>query len=94
MDLLRQFPNQYEKVSSNFFSRLTDWENFKSLVGALNPNFTVAYEYGYYSSHTVCLPTFFPDPTKDPAWGYSFLLLLLNFSAFIFMLIAYSVMYK
>ena len=77
-----------------FVSRMTEWGKLERLVGDLNPNITVAYKYGYYSSHTVCLPTLFPDPEKDISWGYSLALLLINFFAFVFILVAYIAMYK
>lgn len=60
----------------------------------VSPNITVAYEFGYYSSHGVCLPTFFPDPSVDRAWGYSFFLLLLNFVAFLYMLVCYVLLFR
>ena len=70
----------------------------KSELGNVNEeddaNFTISFNYGFYSSHTVCLPSFFPDPERNPVWEYSFFLLLINFFAFFFMLIAYIFMYR
>lgn len=66
----------------------------KELIADVHPNITPLYQFGYYSTHTVCLPTFFPNPAEDQGWGYTLLLLTINFIAFVFMLFAYIILYR
>lgn len=81
------------KLSSSSIGRFSEWDNVASMIAAVNSNITAVYTFGYYSSHTVCLPTLFPNRI-DRAWHYTLLLLIINFMAFVFMLVAYVLLYR
>ena len=70
------------------------WSELEQLIQNIDPNLTMTYKYEYYSTHTICLPTFFPDREKDVAWAYSLFVILINFFAFVFMAIGYSLMFR
>jgi len=63
-------------------------------VAKLSQNFVPEYYFGYYSAHGVCLPRLFPNPITDKAWGYSLLIIIINFVAFLYMALAYFSIYR
>lgn len=72
---------------------LYSWNSLYSAMKQLNESFEPKFEFGYYSSHGVCLPKFFPT-FSDPAWQYSIFLIIINFVSFFVILIAYIGIYK
>nr|XP_039248860.1 uncharacterized protein LOC120326605 [Styela clava] len=70
------------------------WRNMITAVKALNSTYVPERYFGYYSAHSVCLPRLFPNRDEDSSWGYSLFLILLNFFAFIFILVSYIFIYR
>ena len=66
------------------------WENLENLIKNIDPNLKADLKFVFYSAHTVCLPTFFPNPKSDMAWAFSLVLILLNFIAFCLIAIGYG----
>ena len=77
-----------------FFVILRFWMELEELMRKVDPNLSLSHKYGFYSSHTVCLPTFFSNHETSRAWGYSLFMVILNFSAFIFIAIGYFLMFR
>ena len=50
--------------------------------------------FGYYSANGVCLPRLFSQPDRDQAYEYSLFIVLINFSAFIYLAFAYFKIYR
>ena len=71
---------------------IRSWNELQELIKNIDPHMTPTYKYGFYSSHTVCLPKFFPDPKVDASWAYSLFMILINFIAFFFIAIGYGLM--
>ncbi|XP_077972986.1 relaxin receptor 1-like isoform X2 [Styela clava] len=83
------------QTENNDTLKLSDsWSALETMLKRLNPKFNIDRKFGYYSTHTVCLPTLFPNPIKDMAWGYSLILLIINFLAFFVISVGYFVIYK
>ncbi|XP_039249356.2 uncharacterized protein LOC120327042 isoform X1 [Styela clava] len=72
---------------------LYGWTLLENLISKLNPTYKPDRRFGFYSSHGVCLPRLFPDPSNDAAWGYSLLFILVNFLAFIYIFVGYLIIY-
>nr|XP_039248516.1 uncharacterized protein LOC120326321 isoform X1 [Styela clava] len=70
------------------------WQLLEKLMYDLNPDYIPKRRFGYYSSHGVCLPNFFPAPEEDAAWGYSLVIILINFFSLFFIFAAYIVIYR
>ena len=51
-------------------------------------------KFGFYSTHSVCLPTFIPHRDVDVAWAYSLMMILINFTAFFFIALAYALTFR
>ena len=75
----------------NGFRNAPSWKVLEELVRNVDPTLRVDQKYGFYSSHTVCLPTFLPKVSVDTAWLYSLMMILLNFFAFFFAAIGYII---
>ena len=73
---------------------IRSWSKLEQLIQNIDPNLTTTYKYGYYSTHTVCLPTFFPDRETDAAWAYSLFTIWINFLGFVFIAVGYSLMFR
>ena len=73
---------------------IRSWNELQELIKNIDPHMTPTYKYGFYSSHTVCLPKFFPNPKVDASWAYSLFMILINFFAFFFIAIGYGLMYR
>ncbi|XP_077972282.1 G-protein coupled receptor GRL101-like [Styela clava] len=73
---------------------IKSWKTLELLTSKLDRNFTIIEKFGYYSTHSVCLPKFFPDRFADSSWGYSLLFLLLNFCSFFLIVPAYILIYR
>ncbi|XP_039256016.2 uncharacterized protein LOC120332768 [Styela clava] len=69
------------------------WKGLFVLMKHLNNSFEPRYQFGYYSSHGVCLPKLFPTPS-DPTWQYSILIIVINFISFLTILVSYISIYK
>nr|XP_039253694.1 uncharacterized protein LOC120330817 [Styela clava] len=77
----------------NVSSTSSGWTLLENLVKNLNPAYIPERRFGFYSSHGVCLPRLFPDPSNDAAWGYSLMFILINFCAFIYIFVGYLIIY-
>ena len=49
---------------------------------------------GYYSASGVCLPQIFQNPVRDLSWGFSLLTVSTNFIAFLYIALAYVIVYR
>uniref|UniRef100_H2YBE0 G-protein coupled receptors family 1 profile domain-containing protein n=1 Tax=Ciona savignyi TaxID=51511 RepID=H2YBE0_CIOSA len=79
--LLWSLEDQNTTYFSSASTALT-WENMVASISLLGNAIAVKRYFGYYSAHGVCLPLLFPDPQQDKAWGFSLLLIIINFMAF------------
>lgn len=94
--LVTRFPFikfQYIYVNLNFRLKYGRWLLYSKLLHIVMPNASATRSFGYYSRHAVCLPNIFAD-NSDESWSYSVILVLINLSAFVFMLFGYIVIYK
>ena len=73
---------------------MRSWRFVENLIKSIDDDVTVGRKYGFYSSHTVCLPTFFPDQEAEVSWGYSLMIILLNFIAFVLIAIGYIIIFR
>lgn len=70
------------------------WKNMFDAMASINSSYRPERYFGYYSAHSVCLPRLFPDVNVDQSWPYSLFIIILNFLAFVFILISYIVIYR
>nr|XP_039249024.1 uncharacterized protein LOC120326749 isoform X1 [Styela clava] len=70
------------------------WDSMIEAQKVLNSSYEPERYFGYYSAHSVCLPRLFPNTENDRSWGYSLFLVLLNFFAFVYILLSYIFIYK
>nr|XP_039261881.1 uncharacterized protein LOC120338026 [Styela clava] len=91
---INQWISTIQTENNDTLTSSDSWSALETMLKRLNPKFNIDRKFGYYSSHTVCLPTVFPNPMKDMAWGYSLIFLIINFLAFFVISIGYFVIYK
>lgn len=51
-------------------------------------------QYGYYSTHGVCISNLYPDKNVDYSWGYTAFVMILNFLIFVCISVAYVLIYR
>lgn len=73
-------------------SLIGTWSLLDKLVSKLSRNTKRAATYGFYSTHSVCLPKLFPNG-REPGWWYSLIFLILNFVSFLIIAAAYVAVY-
>ena len=82
-------------VLHRFLTRnLGSWESLETLIGLLDKNLIAECKFGFYSRYATCLPTVFPERDNQSAWGYSLAIVLLNFSAFLFIAFGYTLTFR
>ena len=81
-------------VNCFFLPNHRSWNELKNLIKVIDPNLNPNYEFGFYSSHSVCIPAFFPNKENGESWEYSLFIILLNFFAFIFIALGYGLMFR
>nr|XP_039261826.1 relaxin receptor 1-like isoform X2 [Styela clava] len=91
---LNQWISTIQTENNDTLTLSDSWSALETMLKRLNPKFNIDQKFGYYSTHTVCLPTVFPNPMKDMAWGYSLIFLIFNFLAFFVISVGYFVIYK
>ena len=74
-------------------SQIGSWSLLERLVQKLSRNATIKGKYGFYSTHSVCLPMLFPNG-REPGWWYSLIFLIVNFTSFLIIAAAYVGVYK
>nr|XP_039256241.1 uncharacterized protein LOC120332960 [Styela clava] len=72
---------------------LNSWSTLDIMLKRLHPDFSIGRKFGYYSTHTVCLPTLFPKRTVDVSWVYSTIVLVVNCSLFFLIMIGCILIY-
>ena len=60
----------------------------------LNETIVPEHYLGYYSASGVCLPQIFQNPDSDHPWEFSLLTVIINFIAFLYVALAYVIIYK
>lgn len=60
----------------------------------IHPNLTVRFQFHYYSTHGVCLPNYFPIPSRDPNYMFSVLIITVNTLAFLTIAVSYLIIYR
>ena len=85
-------------VPLNFFSApripIRSWMELERLIKNVDPSIKSAERYGFYSSHTVCLPAFLPDPETDVSWAYSFAMITFNFLGLVFVAVGHVMIFR
>jgi len=77
-----------------FLYRDLSWSLMITYIEKLRKSFLPKYTFGYYSAHGTCLPRLFPDPASEKSWSYSLFIAITNFSCFVYMVVAYAVIYR
>uniref|UniRef100_H2Z7C8 G-protein coupled receptors family 1 profile domain-containing protein n=1 Tax=Ciona savignyi TaxID=51511 RepID=H2Z7C8_CIOSA len=77
------------KVVIFFIAATWFFSLFLSLLPLSTTHFSIT---SYYSANSVCIPNLFVTSTV-PAWGFTFFLMILNLSSFLFVFIAYIAIY-
>nr|XP_039248811.1 uncharacterized protein LOC120326557 [Styela clava] len=70
------------------------WSTLEKSFIRIIPEFEIKQKFGYYSTHSICLPTLLPDRNNDTAWAYAMLIIILNFLFFFFILVANIILYR
>nr|XP_039249782.1 uncharacterized protein LOC120327531 [Styela clava] len=74
------------------FSGIT-WDGLESMVWNINQEFAGWKYYGYYSQVSICIPPIVAH-WSDPGLLYSFILLTIDFTGFLLVFAAYTIVYK
>nr|CAB3263493.1 low-density lipoprotein receptor-related protein 1B-like [Phallusia mammillata] len=69
------------------------WDDVKETIKQTFPRNPIKGEFGYYGETSVCMPRLFAT-TSEFAWEYSTFLITINFLMFIYMVVAYVLIYK
>lgn len=68
------------------------WESYSKFLKTEFLQYAPKGEFGYYGETSVCLPRFFAR-RGETAWGYSLLLILINFLCFVVIAVSYLMIY-
>ncbi|XP_078483946.1 uncharacterized protein LOC100183011 isoform X2 [Ciona intestinalis] len=79
--------------TANLSSTLT-WGTMTTVISRINSSYVPARSFGYYSSHGVCLPRIFPNSALDKSSSFSLFLMVINFAAFAYIVLAYLMIYR
>ena len=79
-----------QSSNSTALSATFDFRNFLDIN---YPQFRIVGEFGYYSKNGFCIPHFFV-PEFDKGWFFPTLIVTINLIAFIYVAVAYIVIYK
>uniref|UniRef100_H2Z7C7 G-protein coupled receptors family 1 profile domain-containing protein n=1 Tax=Ciona savignyi TaxID=51511 RepID=H2Z7C7_CIOSA len=86
------FDRKHIDSSSVNIEEASSWKDYLSVTIAPYIPFTNICIHRYYSANSVCIPNLFVTSTV-PAWGFTFFLMILNLSSFLFVFIAYIAIY-
>nr|XP_039267319.1 G-protein coupled receptor GRL101-like [Styela clava] len=94
---MKTFIQILDSYSPNYTNNITyasfEWSRVDESLSQLDPSYKTLGFFGYYSTHAVCLPKIFVTH-GEPAWEYSFVLTTVNFLTFIYIVVAYMMMWR
>lgn len=89
--ILQTYLPQGINISST--SQPMSWKLMSETLTRLDPDYKTLGYFGYYSTHAVCLPKIFVT-REESAWQYSFVLTTFNFLTFIYIVVAYMMIWR
>ncbi|CAK8673578.1 unnamed protein product [Clavelina lepadiformis] len=78
--------------SSNFTFSHSSFD-FRDYLHTRHPQFQILGDFGYYSENSFCVPHFYV-PVGDNGWEYPTVLVTVNLVSFVYVAVAYYVMYR